>query len=54
MTLVEVNSTSGAWGFKTFKGKNSLLQAEKFCMELSKKSSTLSAYVRYTIDPDQN
>ena len=45
VTLVEVNSTSGAFCFKTFKGKNSLQQAQKFCKELSK-CATLSAFVR--------
>lgn len=49
MTLVEVSSTSGAFGFKTFKGKNSLEKAQKFCEELPKKCATLSAYVRKTI-----
>lgn len=50
MTLVEVNSTSGAFCFKTFKGKNSLQQAQKFCKELPKKCATLSAYVRQTVN----
>lgn len=50
LTLVEVNSTSGAFGFKTFKGKNSLQQAQKFCEELPKKCATLSAYVRQTVN----
>lgn len=45
-TLVEINSISGAFAFKTFKGKNSLQQAENFCKNLPKKCSTLSAYVR--------
>lgn len=48
ITLVEVNSVSGAWCFKTFKGKNSLEQAKKFCKELPKKCASLSAYVRKT------
>jgi hypothetical protein len=50
MTLVEVNSTSGAFFFKTFKGKNSLQQAQKWCKELSSKCATLSAYVRQTVN----
>jgi hypothetical protein len=46
MTLVEVNSTSGAFCFKTFKGKNSLQQAQKYCKELPSKCATLSAKIR--------
>lgn len=50
MTLVEVNSTSGAFCFKTFRGENSLQQAQEYCKELHKKCSTLSAYVRKTVN----
>lgn len=49
MTLVEVNSTSGAFGFKTFKGNNSIKLADKFCKTLPKKCKTLSAYIKKTI-----
>jgi len=50
MTLVEINSTSGTFCFKTFKGENSLQQAQKFCKELPSKCATLSAYVRQTVN----
>lgn len=50
MTLVEVNNTSGAFCFKTFKGENSLQQAQKFCKELPSKCATLSAHVRQTVN----
>jgi len=49
ITLVEVNNINGAFCFKTFKGKNSLKQAQKFCKEISIKCNTLSGYVRQTI-----
>ncbi len=48
MTLVEINNTSGAFLFKTFRGKNSLQQAQKFCKELPSRCDTLSAYIRKT------
>ncbi len=47
-TLVEINNKTGAFCFKTFKGKNSLKDASRFCKELEAKSDTLYAFVRKT------
>ena len=49
MTLVEINNDKGAFCFKTFKGHNHLNKAKLFCKTLSKKSTTLSAFVVKTI-----
>lgn len=50
MTLVEINNTKGAFCFKTFKGKKSVEDAQKFCRILPTKSKSLSAYIKTTVN----
>ena len=45
MTLVEINNDKGAFCFKTFSGDNHLNKAKLFCETLTKRCSTLSAFV---------
>lgn len=42
MVLVEINNNRGAFHFKTFKTK---LDAQRFCIDLPKKCTTLNAFI---------
>jgi hypothetical protein len=46
MTLIEINNNSGAFAFKTFKGKNHKEKAKSFCKLLPTKCSTLKAFIK--------